>query len=131
MTNIKYQCLKFLCNELAFINANPDAFLGYTAWSAGAFSPVDYNLTMTPWGSVGNFTDQETVRQCVVGTMSDTVPGVSPPRGNSTTGGKPNSTAAWPAKPTVTTAATAKLEVRTSITWLGLGIVLGSVALCM
>lgn len=56
-----------MCNELAFINNNPDAFLGYTAWAAGGFSATDYNLTMTPFGSAGNFTDQETVRQCVVG----------------------------------------------------------------
>lgn len=60
-------CLMFLCNELAFINANTDAFVGYTAWAAGGFS-LDYNLTMTPKGSTGNFSDQETVRQCVVGT---------------------------------------------------------------
>lgn len=44
--------------------------MGYTAWSAGAFSPVDYNLTMTPMGSPGNFTDQKTLSQCVVGTRN-------------------------------------------------------------
>lgn len=67
-TDPNIQCLAFLCNELAFINSNPNAFIGYTAWAAGGFSPIDYNLTMTPKGTVGNFTDQETVRQCVVGT---------------------------------------------------------------
>ncbi|KAI1635826.1 glycoside hydrolase superfamily [Biscogniauxia mediterranea] len=63
-------CLTNLRSSLAFINNNPDAFMGYTAWAAGGFSPLDYNLTMTPKGSPGNFTDQETVTQCVVGTRN-------------------------------------------------------------
>jgi hypothetical protein len=41
--------------------------MGYTAWSAGGFSATSYNLTMTPQGSAGNFVDQQTVSQCVVG----------------------------------------------------------------
>lgn len=61
--------------------------MGYTAWSAGGFSPLDYNLTMTPMGSPGNFTDQKTVSQCVVGTRN----------GNSnSTGGSPVFVAASP-----------------------------------
>lgn len=44
--------------------------MGYTAWAAGAFSPIDYNLTVTPKGSAGNFTDQKTLSQCVVGTRN-------------------------------------------------------------
>lgn len=44
--------------------------MGYTAWAAGGFSATDYNLTMTPMGTAGNFRDQETVRQCVVGTRN-------------------------------------------------------------
>ncbi|KAH8892646.1 cellulase-domain-containing protein [Thozetella sp. PMI_491] len=60
-------CLTDLCNSLAFVNNNPNAYMGYTAWSAGSFSATDYNLTMTPQGSPGNFTDQKTVAQCVVG----------------------------------------------------------------
>ncbi|KAJ4386774.1 hypothetical protein N0V93_009672 [Gnomoniopsis smithogilvyi] len=63
-------CITDLCGELSFINANTDAFMGYTAWAAGGFSATDYNLTMTPFGSAGNFTDQETVRQCVIGTRN-------------------------------------------------------------
>lgn len=61
------QCIKDLCNTLASINQNSDVYLGYTAWAAGAFG-TDYELAMTPFGTPGNFTDQETVRQCVVGT---------------------------------------------------------------
>lgn len=64
------QCLTDLCNSLAFVNSQPNAYMGYTAWSAGGFSATDYNLTMTPKGSPGNFTDQQTVSQCVVGTRN-------------------------------------------------------------
>lgn len=42
--------------------------MGYTAWAAGGFSPLDYNLTLTPKGSAGNFTDQELASRCVIGT---------------------------------------------------------------
>lgn len=47
---------------------NTGAFIGYTAWAAGGFSPIDYNLTLTPNGSAGNFTDQEIASLCVIGT---------------------------------------------------------------
>jgi hypothetical protein len=39
-------------------------------WAAGGFSSTDYNLTMTLKGSNGSFTDQEIVKQCLVGTRS-------------------------------------------------------------
>ncbi|CZR69888.1 related to cellulase precursor [Phialocephala subalpina] len=61
-------CLTDLCNTLTFINANTDAYMGYVGWAAGGFSPTTYNLTMTPLGSAGNFTDQPIVKQCLVGT---------------------------------------------------------------
>lgn len=48
---------------------NTGAFIGYTAWAAGGFSPIDYNLTLTPKGSAGNFTDQEIASLCVIGTQ--------------------------------------------------------------
>lgn len=64
------QCITDLCNELSFINSNTDAYIGYTAWSAGGFSPLDYNLTLTPKGSAGNFTDQELASRCVIGTRA-------------------------------------------------------------
>ncbi|KAL1849944.1 hypothetical protein Daus18300_013078 [Diaporthe australafricana] len=63
-------CITDLCNELAFINANTEAYIGYTAWSAGGFSPLDYNLTLTPKGTAGNFTDQELASRCVIGTRN-------------------------------------------------------------
>lgn len=51
---------------LMFINANSDAYLGYAGWSAGGFD-TKYNLTLTPFGSAGNFTDQPIMKQCIVG----------------------------------------------------------------
>lgn len=62
------QCITDLCNELSFINSNTQAYMGYTAWAAGGFSPLDYNLTLTPKGSAGNFTDQVLASRCVIGT---------------------------------------------------------------
>ncbi|KAG4442571.1 hypothetical protein IFR05_001983 [Cadophora sp. M221] len=59
-------CLTNVCNMLMFINANSDAYLGYAGWSAGGFD-TKYNLTETPFGSAGNFTDQSIVKQCIVG----------------------------------------------------------------
>lgn len=64
------QCLTDLCNTLAFVNSASDVYLGYTGWSAGGFSATDYNLTMTPFGSAGNFTNQKIVQQCLVDTRT-------------------------------------------------------------
>lgn len=103
-------CLMFLCNELAFINSRPDAFIGYTAWAAGGFSPIDYNLTMTPKGSAGNFTDQETMRQCVVGTRGGINNGTV---SNNSTNGLVASAPPVPVggQSVVTTAGSARLQV--------------------
>ncbi|KAF4635708.1 hypothetical protein G7Y89_g2393 [Cudoniella acicularis] len=60
-------CLTDLCSTLKFINANSDVYLGYAGWAAGGFSATDYNLTETPFGSNGTFTDQQIVKQCIVG----------------------------------------------------------------
>jgi endoglucanase len=49
-----------------FVNANADAYLGYSGWATGAFSPTTYNLAETPIGSAGNFTNQPIVTQCIV-----------------------------------------------------------------
>ncbi len=61
-----------MCQTLMFINANTDAYIGYTGWAAGGFSTTDYNLTETPLGGVGNWTDQPIVEQCIVGTRAGT-----------------------------------------------------------
>lgn len=69
-TWLTFKCLTDFCNTLTFINANTDAYMGYVGWAAGGFSPTTYNLTMTPLGSAGNFTDQPIVKQCLVGTRN-------------------------------------------------------------
>jgi endoglucanase len=28
-----------MCQQLAYLNSNPDVFVGYVGWSAGAFQP--------------------------------------------------------------------------------------------
>jgi endoglucanase len=64
--------LNDVCQELIFINANDDVYLGYAGWAAGSFSATTYNLTETPFsitaGNTTTFTDQQMVTQCIAGT---------------------------------------------------------------
>ncbi len=76
--------------------------MGYTAWSAGAFSATDYNLTMTPIGSAGNFVDQQTVSRCVVGVRNGNL---NSTKASGTAVGSDDSS-----KGTVAISASAKLE---------------------
>ena len=62
------QCLTDVCQELMFVNANSDVYLGYAGWAAGGFSASDYNLTETPLEVNGTFVDQQIVTQCIAGT---------------------------------------------------------------
>ena len=59
-----------MCQALMFVNANTNAYLGYTRWAAGGFSATTYNLTETPLGSAGNFTGQPILKQGIVGTRA-------------------------------------------------------------
>jgi endoglucanase len=43
-------CEQYMCNTIASINKNSDVYLGYTAWSAGAFDSK-YELTLVPNGN--------------------------------------------------------------------------------
>ena len=43
-------CQRYLKNALASIKANSDVYLGFTAWSAGAFDQ-NYELSLTPNGN--------------------------------------------------------------------------------
>lgn len=58
-------CKKFFCEELAYLNANPDVFLGYTAWSAGAFDPATYELSLVPTKSGNTWTDTPLAQACL------------------------------------------------------------------
>lgn len=57
-------CATLLCQELSFLNANADVFLGYTSWAAGGFDAT-YELTETPTQNGGTWTDTLLVQSCV------------------------------------------------------------------
>ena len=43
---------------------NSDVFLGYTGWSAGAFSPRTYELSEVPTKNGDSWTDSALVKAC-------------------------------------------------------------------
>ncbi|KUL85476.1 hypothetical protein ZTR_06816 [Talaromyces verruculosus] len=56
-------CATYMCQQLDFLNANSDVYLGWTSWSAGGFQASwNYILTEVPNGN----TDQYLVQQCFV-----------------------------------------------------------------
>ncbi|KAG9236395.1 glycoside hydrolase superfamily [Amylocarpus encephaloides] len=57
-------CTKYMCQEIAFLNANSDVYLGYIGWSAGSFGPT-YELNETPTGSGNNWQDTSLVKVCL------------------------------------------------------------------
>ncbi|QDS74033.1 hypothetical protein FKW77_009066 [Venturia effusa] len=62
-------CLKYLCEQNDFINANADVYLGVVSWGAGGFDPdwvPHYNLTETPIQTKNGFCDQELMKECII-----------------------------------------------------------------
>ncbi|KAI6856552.1 Endoglucanase [Hortaea werneckii] len=59
-------CLTNLCEQFEVLNNYSDVYLGWTGWAAGAFAP-SYEISETPSGSPGSYTDQPLVKQCIVG----------------------------------------------------------------
>lgn len=57
-------CEQYLCEQIAFINANSDVFAGYLAWAAGSFDST-YALTETPTHSNDVWTDTALVKACI------------------------------------------------------------------
>ncbi|KAF7892298.1 uncharacterized protein EAF01_010378 [Botrytis porri] len=57
-------CQTYLCQQVAYLNANSDVYLGYIGWSAGSFDST-YILTETPNGSGSSMTDQALVAACL------------------------------------------------------------------
>ncbi len=58
-------CVKYVCQELAYLNANADVYLGYVGWSAGAFQPSwNYVDTLVPTQSEGTWTDTLLMKSC-------------------------------------------------------------------
>jgi len=108
---------------LAFINNNPNAYLGYTAWSAGAFSATDYNLTLTPKGNGGNLIDQQTLARCVVGTRNNSTTNSTGTKGQGTSSGSLDGSSS-----VVAVAGSNKLAVGVSTAMAAVGLLLAVVA---
>lgn len=58
-------CATYLCQEIAFLNANSNVYIGYVGWAAGSFSASTYALTETPTDNNGVWTDQSLVSSCI------------------------------------------------------------------
>ncbi|RDL39052.1 (Trans)glycosidase [Venustampulla echinocandica] len=57
-------CAKYLCQQIAFLNANSDVYIGYIGWAAGAFGST-YELNETPTGGGNNWQDTSLVKACL------------------------------------------------------------------
>jgi len=58
-------CEKYLCAQLQYQDQNSDVFLGWTGWSAGAFSPQTYELSEVPTKNGNSWTDSALVKACM------------------------------------------------------------------
>jgi endoglucanase len=52
--------------QLAFLNANSDVYLGWTGWAAGSFAGQNYVLSMVPTNTSGVWTDTLLVQEALV-----------------------------------------------------------------
>jgi len=58
-------CVTYMCQQLAYLNSNPDVFVGYVGWSAGAFQPSwDYVLSLVPTLNGSTWTDTLLAASC-------------------------------------------------------------------
>ncbi|KAJ9136953.1 Beta-1,4-endoglucanase [Coniochaeta hoffmannii] len=57
-------CQTYLCQQIAYLNANSDVYLGYVGWSAGSFDNT-YELVETPTESGSSWTDTSLVKSCL------------------------------------------------------------------
>jgi len=57
-------CETDLCQQIAFLNANADVYLGYIGWAAGNFAST-YVLSETPTDTNGVWTDTPLVAACI------------------------------------------------------------------
>jgi endoglucanase len=58
-------CVTYVCQELAYLNANADVYIGYVGWSAGAFQPSwNYVDTLVPTQSGSAWTDTMLMKSC-------------------------------------------------------------------
>ncbi|KAH6718264.1 glycoside hydrolase superfamily [Leptodontidium sp. MPI-SDFR-AT-0119] len=66
-------CFTDFCAQNKFLNDNSDVFLGYIAWSAGAFS-TSYLLSLTPSKQNGKYVNNKLAAQCVVAPWANAGP---------------------------------------------------------
>ncbi|KAL0932105.1 glycoside hydrolase family 5 protein [Colletotrichum truncatum] len=83
-------CFTAFCAQNTFINQNSDVFIGLVGWAAGSFD-TNYVLSLTPKKSGNGYTDNELMKQCVLGTW-DTEQNVTTP--TTTTSSRPAASAA-------------------------------------
>ncbi|KAF4574378.1 Endoglucanase EG-II [Pleurotus pulmonarius] len=57
-------CVQYMCQQVAFQEANSDVFLGFTGWSAGNFYPT-YVLGEVPTDTGSGWTDTMLVESCL------------------------------------------------------------------
>lgn len=59
-------CQNLMCQQIAYLNANSDVYLGYVAWAAGAW-PASWNyvLTLVPTQNGNGWTDTALFNSCI------------------------------------------------------------------
>lgn len=57
-------CQTYMCQQIEYLNANSDVYLGYVGWSAGSFDNT-YELVETPTGGGSSWTDTSLVKSCL------------------------------------------------------------------
>jgi len=58
-------CETYMCQQVAYLNANSDVFLGYIGWAAGNFDAATYVLSEVPTDNNGVWTDSALVSACL------------------------------------------------------------------
>lgn len=57
-------CIKYMCEQLDFLNQNSDVLTGYTGWAAGSFAS-SYGLNLTPSGTTADaMVDTDLMTSC-------------------------------------------------------------------
>lgn len=56
-------CVTYMCQQVAYLNANADVYLGYVGWSAGAFK-TDYVLSLVPTQNGNSWMDTLLASSC-------------------------------------------------------------------
>ncbi|KAI0189218.1 glycoside hydrolase family 5 protein [Xylaria flabelliformis] len=57
-------CEQYVCDQIAYVNANADVYLGYVGWAAGSFDPQTYELSEVPTKNGNTWTDSALIQAC-------------------------------------------------------------------